>query len=148
MEVWRLEAIIGSTTMVHSQFVMSAQFIWRSARLDREHDFEIKCVELTLCQLVPVMATSVTCETHYNDVIMRATVSQITSLTIVYSTVYSGADQRKHQSSASLTFVRGIHRSPVNSPHKGPVTQIMFPFDDIIMGNLPSEAQIYQWLFS
>ena len=43
------------------------------------------------------------------------------------------ADQRKHQSSASLAFVRGIHRWPVNSPHKRPVTRKMFPFDDIIM---------------
>ena len=49
--------------------------------------------------------------------------SQITSLTIVYSTVYSDADQRKHQSSASLAFVRGIHRGPVISPHKWPVTR-------------------------
>ena len=48
---------------------------------------------------------------------------QITSLTVVCSSVYSGADQRKHQSSASQAFVRGIHRWPVNSPHKGPVTQ-------------------------
>ena len=47
---------------------------------------------------------------HYDDVIMTAMASQITSLTIVYSTVYSDADQRKHQSSASLAFVRGIHR--------------------------------------
>ena len=39
----------------------------------------------------------------------------------------------KHQSSVSLAFVRGIHRSPVNSSHKGPVTRIMFPFDDVIM---------------
>ena len=70
---------------------------------------------------------------HYNDVVMSAMESQITSLTIVYSTVYSGADQRKHQSSASLAFVRGIHRWPVNSPHKGPVTRKMFPFDDVIM---------------
>ena len=70
---------------------------------------------------------------HYNDVIMDAIASQITSLTIVYSTVYSGADQRKHQSSASLAFVRGIHRWPVNSPHKWPVTRKMFPFDDVIM---------------
>ena len=60
--------------------------------------------------------------------------SQITSLTIVYSTVYSGANQRKYQSSASLAFVRGFHRSPVNSPHKGPVTRKMFLFDDVIMG--------------
>ena len=59
--------------------------------------------------------------------------SQITSLTIVYSTVYLGADQRKHQSSASLAFVLRIHRSPVNSPHKWPVTRKMFPFDDVIM---------------
>ena len=70
---------------------------------------------------------------HYTDVIMGAITSQITSLTIVYSTVYSDADQRKHQSSASLTFVRGIHRRPVNSPHKWPVTRKMFPFDDVIM---------------
>ena len=66
---------------------------------------------------------------HYNDVIMGAMASQITSLTIVYSAVYLG----ENQSSASLAFVRGIHRWPVNSPHKGPVTRKMFPFDDVIM---------------
>ena len=70
---------------------------------------------------------------HYNDVIMSAIASQITSLTIVYSTVYSDADQRKHQISASLAFVWGVHRWPVNSPHKGPVTRKVFPFDDVIM---------------
>ena len=70
---------------------------------------------------------------HYNDVIMGEIASPITSLTIVYSTVYSDADQRKHQSSESLASVRGIHRGPVNSPHKGPVTRKMFPFDDVIM---------------
>ena len=70
---------------------------------------------------------------HYNDVIMSAIASQITSLTIVYSTVYSDADQRKHQSSASLAFVWWIHRGPMNSPHKWPVTWKMFPFDDDIM---------------
>ena len=64
---------------------------------------------------------------------MGAIASQITSLTIVYSTVYSDTDQEKHQSSASLAFVRGIHRGPVNSPHKEPVTRKMFPFDDVIM---------------
>ena len=63
---------------------------------------------------------------------MSATASQITSLTIVYSTVYLGADQR-NQSSASLTFVQGIHRWPVNSPHKGPVARKMFPFDEVIV---------------
>ena len=69
----------------------------------------------------------------WQHVIMGAIVSQITSLTIVYSTVYSESDQRKHQSSASLAFVWGIHRWPVNSPHKWPVTREMVPFDDVII---------------
>ena len=47
---------------------------------------------------------------HYDDVIMTTLASQITSLTVVYSIAYTGVDQRKHQSSASLAFVRGIHR--------------------------------------
>ena len=68
---------------------------------------------------------------HYSDVIKSTIASQVTSLTIVYSTVYP--DQRKHQSSASLAFVRGTHRWPVNSPHKAPVTRKMFPFDDVIL---------------
>ena len=46
---------------------------------------------------------------HYNGVIMSMMASQITSLTVVYLTVYTSADQRKHQSSASLAFVWGIH---------------------------------------
>ena len=70
---------------------------------------------------------------HYTDVRMSTMASQITSLTVVYSTVYSGTEQRKHKSSASLAFVRGIHRWPVNSPHKRPVTPKMSPFDDVIM---------------
>ena len=70
---------------------------------------------------------------HYSDVIMNMMASQITSLPVVYSTVYPGADQRKHQRPALLAFVRGIHRWPVNSPHKGPVTWKMIPFDDVIM---------------
>ena len=70
---------------------------------------------------------------HYDDVIMGAMASQITSLTIVYSTVYSGADQSKHQSSPSLAFVWGIPRGPGNSPHKWPVMRKLFPFDDVIM---------------
>ena len=71
--------------------------------------------------------------THHNDVIMGTIATQITSLTVVCSTVYSDADQTKHQNSASLAFVRGIHRGPVNSPNKWPVTGKMFPFDDVIM---------------
>ena len=64
---------------------------------------------------------------------MCAMASQPTSLTIVYSAVYSGADQRKDQSSAALAFVQGIHRGPVNSRHKWPVTRKMFPFGYVIM---------------
>ena len=72
---------------------------------------------------------------HYHDIMMSTLASQITSLTIVYSTVYPGADLRKHQSSASLAFLRGIQRWPMSSPHKGPVKRKLFPFDDVIMQN-------------
>ena len=65
--------------------------------------------------------------THYSDVIMTAMAFQITGLTIVYSTVYLGVDQR------SLAFVRGIHQWPGNSPQKWPVMRKLFPFDDVIM---------------
>ena len=82
---------------------------------------------------------------HYDDVTMSLMASQITSLTIVYPTVYSSADQRKHQSPASLAFVRGIHRGPVNSPHKWPVTRKRFPFDDVIMSI--SFTHIFQGCF-
>ena len=64
---------------------------------------------------------------------MSTIASQMTNITIVCSTVYAGTDQRKHQSSASLAFVQAIRRWSVNSPHTGPVTQKMFPFDDVIV---------------
>ena len=72
---------------------------------------------------------------------------QITSLTIVYLTIYSGEDQRKHQSSASLAFVREICGEFTGSPHKWPVTRKMFPFDDVIM--LSNDPMIkLQWIFN
>ena len=75
------------------------------------------------------------CSSHYDDAIMIAMASQITSLTIVYSTAYLGTDERKHQSPASLAFVRGIHRTGDRwiPRTKWPVTRKMFPFDDVIM---------------
>ena len=79
---------------------------------------------------------------YYSDAIMSA-MSQITSVSIVYSSVCSGTDQRKHQSSAPLAFVRGIHRRRVNSPHKGPVTRKTFPFNDVIK---VFRSIITQWL--
>ena len=74
---------------------------------------------------------------HYSDVIMSAVASQFTGVSMVCSAICSGADQRKHQSSASLAFVRGIHQWPMNSPHEGPVTRKMFPFDNVIMQAVP-----------
>ena len=64
---------------------------------------------------------------------MNTVASQITSISIVYSTICLGVDQRKHQWSALLAFVRWIHRWPVNSPHKGPVTRKMFTSNGVIM---------------
>ena len=80
---------------------------------------------------------------HFSDVIMSALASQITGVSIIYSTVYSGADQIKHQNSASLAFVGGIHQWPVNSPHKGRVTQKMLPFDDVI--TLTLGPSLHSW---
>ena len=77
---------------------------------------------------------------QYIDVTMRAIVSQITGVWIVCPTFCSGAYQRKHPSSASLAFVRGIHRSPVDSPNKGPVTRKMLPSDVVTM------APIIYWV--
>ena len=71
--------------------------------------------------------------THYSDVIMSVMVPQITGLSSVCSIVGWSADHRKQHSSSSLAFLRGIHRSAVNCPHKKPVTRKMFPFDDFIM---------------
>ena len=73
--------------------------------------------------------------TYYIAVIMSSMASQINGVSIDYSVVCSSVDQRKHQSSASLAFVWGIHRWPVNSPYKGPVTRKRFPFDDVVMNH-------------
>ena len=95
----------------------------------------VRCFILIWCGIVVMWC-------HYNAVIMGAIASQIISLTILNSTVYSGADQRKHQSSTPLAFVWGIHRWPVNSPPKWPVTRKMFPFDDVIMSRRKTNSKI------
>ena len=100
----------------------------QSFEINYHHDFNLRKHVVVVNRIIVTIRS-----THYCDVIMGAMASQITSLTIVCSTVYTGANQRKHQSSASLAFVQGIHRWPVNSPHKGPVTRKMFPYDDVIM---------------
>ena len=80
---------------------------------------------------------------------MSAMTSRITGVTIAYSIVCSGADRRKHQSSASLALVRGIHQWPANSPYKGLVKRKMFQFDDVIMLVTYRRAEwaIFLWIF-
>ena len=82
---------------------------------------------------------------------MSVMASQITGVSIVYSTICSGNNQRKHQNSASLAFMRGIHRWPVNSPHKGPVTRKIFPVDDVVIvrrAGLLWSQQDFEWRWS
>ena len=62
---------------------------------------------------------------HYIDVIMTTVASQITSLAVVCLTVYSDADQRKHQSSASLAFVWGIHWDRTKGQLRGKCFHLM-----------------------
>ena len=95
---------------------------WRNPKVDSN----AKSVSMSLSIHVEVLLWEFISTPHYNDVIMGAIASQITNLTIGYSTVHSDADQSKHQSSASLASVRGIHREPVNSPQKWPVMRKMF----------------------
>ena len=128
--------IFGKTTyndVISPQHFTGSYYVYDITR-KRGHVFIMSLqnegVAMEICKVV-VMSP------HYSDVLMGAMVPQITSLTTVYSTVYSGADQRNHQSSASLAFVRVIHRWPVNSPHKWPVTRKIFRFDDVIMIRQP-----------
>ena len=78
---------------------------------------------------------------HYGDLITSAMGIQVTGVSIICSAICSGADRRKHQGSASLAFVRGIHQWLVNSPHKGPVTRKLFPFDDVI-----TNVELWHWV--
>ena len=110
-----------------------ARFLWKAAAMKYEKNMAsgVSHCHVTLTDY----SNDVSNDTfvHYNDVITSDMASQITSFGIVYSSVYLGENQRRYQSSASLAFVRGIHRWPVNSPHKGPVTRKVFLFDDLIM---------------
>ena len=100
----------------------------------------LSCCHLHLCKN-QLMRSEKTCmlvklSIYYNDVIMRAMASQITSFTIVYySSVYTGADKKKQSELRVTDICVGNSPCPVNSPHKGPVTRKMFPFDDVTMLN-------------
>ena len=88
-----------------------------------------------------------------SDVIISAMASQSTGVSIVYSTVCAGADQRKHQRSASPAFMRGINRWPGNSPHKGLVRRKCFHLMtssciiDIRLDSVFSTYSIYAGIF-
>ena len=111
----------------------------------RPRCFELTYSNLAIWYIIPYFGDCISCgigqlesmqydgTVHYSDVTMSVMASRITGVSIVCSAVCSGVAQRKHQSSASLAFVRGIHRWPVDSLHKGPVTWKTFPFDDVIM---------------
>ena len=76
---------------------------------------------------------------HYSDVIMggRDSISDHQPHDCLLKCLFRRRS-KKTSKLASLAFVQGIHRGPVNSPHKWPVTRKMFPFDDVIM--------VYWWL--
>ena len=99
-----------------------------------------RCSFLFVLRFISPRRMGVCATSHYNDAIMGATASQITSLTSVCSAVYSMRRSKKTSKLASLAFVWWIHRWPVNSPHKGPVTRKMFPFDDVIVYIIETET--------
>ena len=124
-----------------------------SAKWQRRFGMKAASLRLKACNkfiLVIVLWMSIRdiLKDHYNDDIMGAIASQITSPAIVNSTVYSGTHQRKHQSSAAQAVVWGIHWWPVISPHKGQETRKMFPCDGVIMLTVSSRlprASLIAW---
>ena len=105
--------------------------------------FASPCHQQRLYSMQPGAVITRYISSHYSDVTLSSMASQITGYSIVYSNVCSGTDQRKHQSYASLAFVRGIQRWPVNSPYKGSVTRKMFPFDNVIIQYCSESVVIY-----
>ena len=124
------------------QNIIDGTHTWQQCSVTTSEDILTTKYGFNLREISSLSIDNNTDTLHYDDVIMSVIASQITSLMIVYSIVYSDADQRNHQSSASLAFVWGIHRGPVNSPHKWPVTRKVFPFDDVIRGWYP----LWLWL--
>ena len=110
---------------------------WPGTPLRTTTSQKSKWIHLPSGNLISTCTTGKAGMNHYSEVIMSAMASQITVVSIIYITVCAGADQRKHQSSVSLGFLRGFHRWRVNSPHKGSVTWKMFPFEDAITTKWP-----------
>ena len=123
-EDFEIQNVHAARNIIHQN--TSITYCCKMSSSDFSNRFEVKLLLASQCYYI---------WPNYNDVIMNLMAYRIISIAIVYSNVYSGADQRKHQSSASLAFVRRIHRGPVISSHKWPVTRKIFPFDDVIMPN-------------
>ena len=119
--------------------ILGAQFLFDLGFGKPTHQF-VYCAEPIFRRLL--VSDWLSRVRRYNGIIMRVMAPQITSLTTVYLAVYSGEYQRKHQSSAPLASVREIHRSPVKSPHKRPVTRKMFPFDDVVMAHFQTDHSL------
>ena len=101
--------------------------------LAHPHGRTVECLLSVLWRKVAVVLSGFGVAINYSDVIMDTVASQIPSLTIVYSFVYSDADQKNIKAPRHWPLCGEIHRGPVNSPHKWPVTWKMFPFHDVIM---------------
>ena len=131
--------VYSDADQIKHQSSASLAFVWgihRDRWIPRTKDqLRGKCFHLMTSSweigLVPQLLKQLA--RHYSDAIVSTMASQITAVSDFYSNVCSDADQRKHQSSASLAFVRRIQWCSVNSQHKGPVTRKMFLFDDVIM---------------
>ena len=128
---WQMLRLFPSHSVHHSDLDfcqgLMVQSVWWQAKMSAKQ-LQSSCKEARFpCGFLscPAAITHIT-------VTSCVMASHITGVSVVYSIIYSGSDQRKHQSSRSLVFVRGIHRWPVDSPHKGPITQKIFPFDDAI----------------
>ena len=131
-----LQAKFSNLSLCIYSCIFTLKFIFNMFHSVKASLIQVMAWSLGICNPVikeKTLRLTMTRQQHYCNVIMGTMAFQITSLTTVYSTFYSGADQRKQQSSPSLAFVRAIHQWPVNSPHKRPVRRKMFPFDDVIM---------------
>ena len=128
-QAWRT---LGSTGGAYQGQKRGAERKLKHSFVTSEKDYGIFAVVGTL-RIVYCYSSKGGLTCHYRGVITLPMATQISSLSIVCSTVCLGAGQRKHQRPASLAFVRGTYRRPVNFPHNGPVTQKMFLFDDVII---------------
>ena len=109
MDIWLLIPRMAHNTL-KPMTTKFKKWLWVSRHYWSTAAWVIPCDYLKSCWAMRGELWNKRTNVHYDDVIMTTIASQITILTIVYSTVYSDADQRKHQSSASLAFVWGIHR--------------------------------------